>query len=72
MRCEIQFHTSVRSKHITNSYLEDTIEDHIIHTHFSETMMALAKLKGSLFVDTFITDEESVHGFRKILCWFFW
>ncbi len=30
-------------KHITNSYLEATIVDHKIHTHFSETMMALAK-----------------------------
>ncbi len=34
---------SARSKHITNSYLEATIEDHKIHIHFSETMMASAK-----------------------------
>ncbi len=33
---------SARSKHITNSYLEATIEDHKIHTYFSETMMASA------------------------------
>ena len=33
---------SARSKHITNSYLEATIEDHKNTTHFSETMMAPA------------------------------